>query len=192
MPGCSTADGNALICEFTVNNLLDDPVVESYVVSAQIATSLADARDRVEFLAEHDSRTGLLNRDGFMRAAHSMMQDGRRTRHPRGRHRALPIGERVVRRTGRRRRARRRRRPDRPDPLGRPGDRPVRWRRVRVGAPGLEQQRRRDAARACAPRRRQADLDPGPGRQLRHPHRDGVRGAAQRCSTHCWSAPATT
>ncbi len=70
------AEGTALICEFTVNNLLDDPVVESYVVSAQIATSLADARDRVEFLAEHDSRTGLLNRDGFMRAAHSMMQDG--------------------------------------------------------------------------------------------------------------------
>ncbi len=68
--------GNSLICEFTVNNLLDDPVVESYVVSAQIATSLADARDRVEFLAEHDSRTGLLNRDGFMRAAHSLMQGG--------------------------------------------------------------------------------------------------------------------
>jgi len=70
------ADGEPLICEFTVTNLLDDPVVESYVVSAQIATSLADARDRVEFLAEHDSRTGLLNRDGFMRAAHSMMQEG--------------------------------------------------------------------------------------------------------------------
>ncbi len=69
-------DGNPLICEFTVNNLLDDPVVESYVVSAQVATSLADARDRVEFLAEHDSRTGLLNRDGFMRAAHSMMHAG--------------------------------------------------------------------------------------------------------------------
>ena len=69
-------NGNALICEFTVNNLLDDPVVESYVISAQIATSLADARDRVEFLAEHDSRTGLLNRDRFMRAAHSMMQAG--------------------------------------------------------------------------------------------------------------------
>jgi diguanylate cyclase (GGDEF)-like protein/PAS domain S-box-containing protein len=71
-----TADGSPLICEFTVNNLLDDPVVASYVISAQIATSLADARDRVEFLAEHDSRTGLLNRDGFMRAAHSMMDSG--------------------------------------------------------------------------------------------------------------------
>lgn len=69
-------DDQSLICEFTVTNLLDDPVVASYVVSAQIATSLADARDRVEFLAEHDSRTGLLNRDGFMRAAHSMMQAG--------------------------------------------------------------------------------------------------------------------
>jgi diguanylate cyclase (GGDEF)-like protein/PAS domain S-box-containing protein len=71
-----TADGTPLICEFTINNLLDDPVVASYVISAQIATSLADARDRVEFLAEHDSRTGLLNRDGFMRAARTMMQSG--------------------------------------------------------------------------------------------------------------------
>ena len=69
-------DGNPMVCEFTVNNLLDDPVVESYVVSAQIATSLADARNRVEFLAEHDSRTGLLNRDGFMRAAHALMHEG--------------------------------------------------------------------------------------------------------------------
>jgi diguanylate cyclase (GGDEF)-like protein/PAS domain S-box-containing protein len=71
-----TADGTPLICEFTINNLLDDPVVASYVISAQIATSLADARDRVEFLAEHDSRTGLLNRGGFMRAARTMMQSG--------------------------------------------------------------------------------------------------------------------
>ncbi len=71
-----SADGMPLICEFTVNNLLDDPVVASYVISAQIATSLADARDRVAFLAEHDSRTGLLNRDGFMRVAHAMMQSG--------------------------------------------------------------------------------------------------------------------
>jgi diguanylate cyclase (GGDEF)-like protein/PAS domain S-box-containing protein len=71
-----TAEDTALICEFTVNNLLDDPVVASYVISAQIATSLADARDRVEFLAEHDGRTGLLNRDGFMRAAHMMMRSG--------------------------------------------------------------------------------------------------------------------
>ena len=70
------AGGNPLVCEFTVNNLLDDPVVESYVVSAQIATSLADARNRVEFLAEHDSRTGLLNRDGFMRAAQALMHEG--------------------------------------------------------------------------------------------------------------------
>ncbi|MGE5211050.1 MAG: putative bifunctional diguanylate cyclase/phosphodiesterase [Acidobacteriota bacterium] len=71
-----TVDGSPLICEFTVSNLLDDPVVSSYVISAQVATSLADARDRVEFLAEHDSRTGLLNRDGFMRAAHTMMESG--------------------------------------------------------------------------------------------------------------------
>ena len=70
------ADGQPIVCEFTVNNLLDDPVVASYVISAQIAAALTDARNRVEFLAEHDSRTGLLNRDGFMRSATSLMQSG--------------------------------------------------------------------------------------------------------------------
>jgi diguanylate cyclase (GGDEF)-like protein/PAS domain S-box-containing protein len=69
-------DGDPIVCEFTVNNLLDDPVVNSYVISAQIATALADARERAEFLALHDGRTGLLNRDGFMRAATAMMQSG--------------------------------------------------------------------------------------------------------------------
>ena len=63
-------------CEFTVNNLLDDPVVHSYVISAQIATALADARNRVNFLAEHDSRTGLLNRDGFLRHAEALVAQG--------------------------------------------------------------------------------------------------------------------
>jgi diguanylate cyclase (GGDEF)-like protein/PAS domain S-box-containing protein len=70
------ADGTHHVCEFTVNNLLDDPVIGSYIVSAQIATSLVDARNRVDFLAEHDNRTGLLNRDGFMRAARDLMADG--------------------------------------------------------------------------------------------------------------------
>ena len=64
------------MCEFTVNNLLDDPVVNSYVISAQIATALTDARERAEFLALHDARTGLLNRDGFMRSATAMMHAG--------------------------------------------------------------------------------------------------------------------
>jgi diguanylate cyclase (GGDEF)-like protein/PAS domain S-box-containing protein len=70
------ADAEPLVCEFTVNNLLDDPVISGYVVSAQIATALADARERAEFLALHDGRTGLLNRDGFMRAATAMMKSG--------------------------------------------------------------------------------------------------------------------
>jgi diguanylate cyclase (GGDEF)-like protein/PAS domain S-box-containing protein len=70
------ADAAPLICEFTVNNLLDDPVVHSYVISAQVAAALADARERVEFLAQHDARTGLLNRDGFMSAATAMMHSG--------------------------------------------------------------------------------------------------------------------
>jgi diguanylate cyclase (GGDEF)-like protein/PAS domain S-box-containing protein len=70
------ADGEAQVCEFTVNNLLDDPVLDSYVISAQIATALADARERAEFLALHDGRTGLLNRDGFLRAVTGLMQAG--------------------------------------------------------------------------------------------------------------------
>jgi diguanylate cyclase (GGDEF)-like protein/PAS domain S-box-containing protein len=70
------ADAESLVCEFTVTNLLDDPVVASFVISAQIATALADARERAEFLALHDGRTGLLNRDGFMRAATAMMKSG--------------------------------------------------------------------------------------------------------------------
>ncbi len=69
-------DTDSLVCEFTVTNLLDDPVVASFVISAQIATALADARERAEFLALHDGRTGLLNRDGFMRAATAMMKSG--------------------------------------------------------------------------------------------------------------------
>ena len=71
-----TLDGSHHVCEFTVNNLLDDPVVGSYIVSAQIATALTDARNRVDFLADHDNRTGLLNRDGFMRAAGDLLADG--------------------------------------------------------------------------------------------------------------------
>ncbi len=70
------SDDETIVCEFTVNNLLDDPVVSSYVVSAQVATALADARERAEFLALHDHRTGLLNRDGFMRMATAMMHAG--------------------------------------------------------------------------------------------------------------------
>jgi len=70
------SDDEPLVCEFTVNNLLDDPVLGSYVISAQIATALADARERAEFLSLHDGRTGLLNRDGFMRSATALMQSG--------------------------------------------------------------------------------------------------------------------
>ena len=70
------ADGDTTVCEFTINNMLTDPIVASYVVSAQIATALTDARERAEFLALHDARTGLLNRDGFMRAATAMMHSG--------------------------------------------------------------------------------------------------------------------
>ena len=127
-----------ITCEFTVNNLLDDPVVHSYVISAQIATALADARNRVNFLAEHDSRTGLLNRDGFMRNAEALIAAGWRARHPDRRHRPLPLDQRAVRRADRRRGAERDRRPDRQDPLARPDHRALRWRRVRARGSGIE------------------------------------------------------
>lgn len=71
-----SSDGVFHVCEFTVNNLLDDPVVSGFIVSAQIASALVDARERVDFLAVHDDRTGLLNRDGFMKAAQAMMTEG--------------------------------------------------------------------------------------------------------------------
>ncbi len=71
-----TATGDLITCEFTVNNLSEDPTVGGYVVSGQVATALSDARKRVDFLADHDNRTGLLNRDGFMRAAHDLIRQG--------------------------------------------------------------------------------------------------------------------
>ena len=164
-----------ITCEFTVNNLLDDPVVHSYVISAQIATALADARNRVNFLAEHDSRTGLLNRDGFMRNAEDLIQQRWRARHPHRRHRALPFDQRAVRRADRRRRAERHRRPDRQDPVARPDHRPIRRRRVRARGPGIEPERRRDAARA-GPTRCVAAVHRRRSRgQLPDPHREFVR-----------------
>ena len=68
--------GEHVTCEFTVSNLVDDPTVGGYVVSGQVATALSDARNRVDFLADHDNRTGLLNRDGFMRAAYDLIRQG--------------------------------------------------------------------------------------------------------------------
>lgn len=71
-----TIDGEIVTCEFTVNNMCDDPTVGGYIVSGQVAAALSDALERVEFLADHDNRTGLLNRDGFMRAATDMVRQG--------------------------------------------------------------------------------------------------------------------
>ena len=63
-------------CEFTANNMVDDPTVRAFVVSGQVAAALNDARQRVDFLADHDNRTGLLNRDGFMRNARESISAG--------------------------------------------------------------------------------------------------------------------
>jgi diguanylate cyclase (GGDEF)-like protein/PAS domain S-box-containing protein len=70
------ADGSSTLCEFTVTDMVDDPVVNSFVVNAQVSTALLDARNRIEFLALHDSRTGLLNRDGFMKHARDLILPG--------------------------------------------------------------------------------------------------------------------
>lgn len=70
-------DDNAVVtCEFTVNNLTDDAVLSGYVICGQVSPGLRDARDRVDFLAEHDHLTGLRNRNGFMRHAHDMLRRG--------------------------------------------------------------------------------------------------------------------
>ena len=71
-----TTTDELITCEFTVNNMTDDPTVGGYIVSGQVATALTDARKRVDFLADHDLRTGLLNRDGFMRAANELIEHG--------------------------------------------------------------------------------------------------------------------
>ena len=70
------SDGASILCEFTVTDMIDDPVVESFVVNAQVSTALLDARNRIDFLALHDSRTGLLNRDGFMKHARDLIAPG--------------------------------------------------------------------------------------------------------------------
>ncbi|MFT4866861.1 MAG: diguanylate cyclase (GGDEF)-like protein/PAS domain S-box-containing protein [Ilumatobacter sp.] len=71
-----SSDGVHHVCEFTVSSHLEDPVVNGYIVSGRIASALVDARERVDFLAVHDNHTGLLNRDGFMKAAQAMTADG--------------------------------------------------------------------------------------------------------------------
>ena len=72
----TTSTGGSLVCQFTVTNLLHDESIRLFVVTGQPAPALADARARMAFLASHDQRTGLLNRDGFMVAAEQLVQHG--------------------------------------------------------------------------------------------------------------------
>jgi len=69
-------NGDWVACQFTVKNLCEDAVVQGFLISGEIATSLYDARQRAEFLAAHDPRTGLLNRDGFLRTAAGLAGEG--------------------------------------------------------------------------------------------------------------------
>jgi diguanylate cyclase (GGDEF)-like protein/PAS domain S-box-containing protein len=52
----------AVPIRFEIVNLLDDPVVASFVVTGQDVSDLDAARRRLEHLATHDSLTGLCNR----------------------------------------------------------------------------------------------------------------------------------
>ncbi len=72
----TATSGESITCEFTVNNMSDDATVRGYIVSGQVAAGLTDARNRVDFLAHHDTRTGLLNRHGFMKAATELIAQG--------------------------------------------------------------------------------------------------------------------
>ncbi len=71
-----SADGSPVLCDFTVNDMTADPVVAGYLFSGQVAAALADARSRVAFLAEHDTLTGLLNREGFLERAGALLPGG--------------------------------------------------------------------------------------------------------------------
>ncbi|MEP4652051.1 MAG: EAL domain-containing protein, partial [Ilumatobacter sp.] len=72
----TATSGESITCEFTVNNMCADSTVRGYIVSGQVAAGLTDARNRVDFLAHHDGRTGLLNRHGFMKAANELIAQG--------------------------------------------------------------------------------------------------------------------
>lgn len=78
------ADGSEVLVEFTVTNLVNDPTVQGYIASGQVADSLRVARQRAEFLASHDAATGLLNRPGFYSAAAPLEQRSARTGQPFG------------------------------------------------------------------------------------------------------------
>ncbi len=54
--------GASIPIRFEIVNLLDDPVVASFVVTGQDVSDLHAARRRLEHLATHDALTGLANR----------------------------------------------------------------------------------------------------------------------------------
>ncbi len=70
------ADGSTVLCDITVADSKADPLVAGFVVTAQLSPALADARQRITFLAHHDELTGLLNRKGFAEAAEMLTDDG--------------------------------------------------------------------------------------------------------------------
>jgi diguanylate cyclase (GGDEF)-like protein/PAS domain S-box-containing protein len=68
---------DAIPIRFEIVNLLDDPVVASFVVTGQDVSDLDAARRRLEHLATHDSLTGLCNR-GLLAERLSTLVEARR------------------------------------------------------------------------------------------------------------------
>jgi diguanylate cyclase (GGDEF)-like protein/PAS domain S-box-containing protein len=56
-----------VVVEFTITNLVNDPAFNGYLVSGHLAVRLRDARQRAEFLADHDLLTGVFTRDAIQR-----------------------------------------------------------------------------------------------------------------------------
>ena len=67
--------GSPVPFELTVVNLLDDPTVEGFVVSAHDITQLRATREALEELASHDPLTGLPNRSSLEAELHRRIGD---------------------------------------------------------------------------------------------------------------------
>jgi diguanylate cyclase (GGDEF)-like protein/PAS domain S-box-containing protein len=78
----STKEGTTAPCQLTIVNLLEDPTVQGLVVSAHDISELRRARHELEYLAEHDSLTGLPNRSQLTRFLQTRLDGTEEDRSP--------------------------------------------------------------------------------------------------------------